>query len=201
MGRPERAETVIGGENISERPAFLTKGIDRDKRSRWRHRRRWRKSHRQGRGRGERSGHGAAEGLKARTAAWETRGWRARRAASAEGSSIENRGTKERKVDRGGRRCRGSDRCLGRRNERRLVGSYSPSDFGDGGAFKLTVCSPILEGGMSTWREERSGLEVASEGGKKTRLGETYHTAEAEVGIEEVPADQVFTGVGGMRTV
>ena len=138
--------------------------------------------------------------MKARTAAWETRGWRARRAASSEGPSIENRGTRERK-DRGGRRCRGSDRSFGRRKERRVVGGYPPSDFGDGGAFKLTVCSPILEGGMPTGREERSGLEVASEGGKKTRLGKTYHTAEAEVGIEEVPADQVFTGVGGMRTV
>ncbi len=48
---------------------------------------------------------------------------------------------------------------------------------------------------MPTWREERIGLEVASEGGKKTRLGETYHTVDAEVGIEEVPADQVFAGV------
>ncbi len=32
MGRPERAETVIGGEKISERSGFLTKGIGRDKR-------------------------------------------------------------------------------------------------------------------------------------------------------------------------
>jgi hypothetical protein len=126
---------------------------------------------------------------------------RARRAASAEGPSIENRGIRERRCDRGGRRSRGNDRCLGRRNERRVMGSDPPSDFGDGGAFKLTVWSPILEGGMPTWREEGSGLEVASEGGKKARLGETYHTAEAEVGIKEVSTDEVFAGVGGMRTV
>jgi hypothetical protein len=54
---------------------------------------------------------------------------------------------------------------------------------------------------MPTWREERGGLEVASEGGKKARLGKTYHSAEAEVGIEEVSTDQVFAGVGGMGTV
>jgi hypothetical protein len=54
---------------------------------------------------------------------------------------------------------------------------------------------------MPTWREERSGLEVASEGGKKTRLGETYHTAKAEFGIEEFSSDQIFAGVGGMGTV
>jgi hypothetical protein len=54
---------------------------------------------------------------------------------------------------------------------------------------------------MPAWREERGGLEVASQGGKKARLGETYHSAEAEVRIEEVSADQVFAGVGGMGTV
>jgi hypothetical protein len=55
---------------------------------------------------------------------------------------------------------------------------------------------------MPAWREERGGIEVASgEGGKKARLGETYHAAEAEVGIEEVSADQVFAGVGGMEMV
>jgi hypothetical protein len=50
---------------------------------------------------------------------------------------------------------------------------------------------------MPSGREERGGLEVASEGRKKAMLGETYHSAEAEVGIEEVSADQVFAGVGG----
>jgi hypothetical protein len=54
---------------------------------------------------------------------------------------------------------------------------------------------------MPSGREERGGFEVASEGGKKARLGETYHSAEAKVGIKEVSADQVFAGVGGMGTV
>jgi hypothetical protein len=54
---------------------------------------------------------------------------------------------------------------------------------------------------MPTWREERGGLEVASEGRKKTRLGETFHAAKAEFGIEEVSSDQIFAGVGGMGTV
>jgi hypothetical protein len=54
---------------------------------------------------------------------------------------------------------------------------------------------------MPTWREERGGLEVASEGRKKTRLGKTYHAAKAEFGIEKVSSDQIFAGVGGMGTV
>ena len=81
---------------------------------------------------------------------------------------MENGGS--RTGDRGGRKRQRSDRDLGWK-ERRGMGSYPPRDFGDGRAFKLTVWSPILEGGMPAWREERSGLEVASEGGKKARLG------------------------------
>ncbi len=67
--------------------------------------------------------------------------------------------------------------------------------------FELTVCRPILESEIPTWREERGGLEVASEGRKKTRFGETYHAAKAEFGIEEFSSDQVFAGVGGIGTV
>jgi hypothetical protein len=82
------------------------------------------------------------------------------------------------------------------------VGSHPPiSNLGDGEAFELAVCRPILKGGMPAWSEERGGLEVASEGGKKARLGKTYHSAEAEVGIEEVATDQIFAGVGGMGMV
>ena len=82
-----------------------------------------------------------------------------------------------------------------------LVSSDPPGDLLHSGTLEPTISAAVLQGGMPSRRKERSGLEVASVGGKEARLGGTYHSAEAEVGVDKIPADKVAAGVGGVGPV
>jgi hypothetical protein len=50
-------------------------------------------------------------------------------------------------------------------------------------------------------RKKRGGLEVAGLRGKKRRLSETDHLAQAELVVVELTTNKVGAGVGGMRAV
>ncbi len=54
---------------------------------------------------------------------------------------------------------------------------------------------------MPSRRKKRGGLEVVGLRGKKRRLGETDHLAQAELGVVEHTTNKVSAGVGGMRAV
>ncbi len=77
------------------------------------------------------------------------------------------------------------------------MGSDPPGNLLDGGSLELTVSCAILEGGVPSEHEKRSGLEVAGLGRKKRRLGGTNQLAEAELGVVKLTTDKVGAGVGG----
>ncbi len=81
------------------------------------------------------------------------------------------------------------------------MGSDPPGNLLDGGSFELTGSRAILEGRVPSGRKKGSGLEVAGLRGKKRRLGETGHLAQAELGVVELTTNKVGAGVGEMRAV
>ena len=79
--------------------------------------------------------------------------------------------------------------------------SDPPDNLLDGGALELPSSRAILEGRVPSRGKKRGGLEVAGLRGKKRRLGETGHLAQAELGVVELTINKVGAGVGGMRAV
>ena len=79
--------------------------------------------------------------------------------------------------------------------------SDPPGNLLDGGALELPTSRAILEGRVPSRGKKRGGLEVAGLRGKKRRLGETGHLAQAELGVVELTTNKVGAGVGGMRAV
>ena len=79
--------------------------------------------------------------------------------------------------------------------------SDPPGNLLDGGALELPSSRAILEGRVPSRGKKRGGLEVAVLRGKKRRLGETGHLAQAELGVVELTTNKVGAGVGGMRAV
>ncbi len=79
--------------------------------------------------------------------------------------------------------------------------SDPPGNLLDGGALELPSSRAILEGRVPSRGKKRGGLEVTGLRGKKRRLGETGHLAQAELGVVELTTNKVGAGVDGMRAV
>ena len=72
-----------------------------------------------------------------------------------------------------------------------------PGNLLDGGALELPSSRAILEGRVPSRGKKRGGLEVAGLRGKKRRLGETDHLAQAELGVVELTTNkEEIQGVG-----
>ncbi len=81
------------------------------------------------------------------------------------------------------------------------MGSDPSGHLFDRGSLELPVRRSILEGRVPSRRKKGGGLEVAGLRGKERRLGWTNHLADAELGIVELPTDEVGAGVGGMGSI